>query len=279
MKFRQIIFFTLMYTFLSFSAHAQVDTIRPNDKKLLMSFLKLGLNQYLVYRQNFKSPKILGTSFWFRNIEIKERNGERVFIIDQHWFGADTSRYYKIYSINKAENFEPIFHAYTALDTTYAFNWHADKIKGADTILNNPEHGFSLKFAEPNFNWNLDIELFEMLPLNAGKTFAINFYDAGLEPPQFVIYKVIGSEEINTYSNQQVDCWKLRTEGNNQGHHSTETYWISKKAHEFLKEEDDFDGGHRYKIKMPNLSPNPLLRQIEYLRAHAAYQKPAKIKQ
>lgn len=53
------------------------------------------------------------------------------------------------------------------------------------------------------------METFQMLPLAAGKTFAINFYDAGLGKPDYIIYKVIGSEVMMTMDNQKVDCWKL----------------------------------------------------------------------
>jgi hypothetical protein len=260
MKFYPAIFTCLMVTSISFAVHAQVDTIQLKDKRLLTSFLKPALNQYLVYRQTFREPKKLRFSFWLRNVQIKERNGERVFTIDQHWYGQDTSTYYKIYSINRATDFAPIFHSETALDTTNAYNWYPDKITGADTMPNNPQKDFMLKFSEPNFNWNLDIETFEMLPLAANKVFAINFYDAGLEPPRYVIYKVIGTELLTTLDDRQVDCWKLRTEGDNNGHHFSETYWISKKNHEFLKEEDAFASGYRFKIKMQASSPDLILR-------------------
>jgi hypothetical protein len=42
--------------------------------------------------------------------------------------------------------------------------------------------------------------------------------------------------------------------------HYTETYWISKKNHEFLKEEDSYNGAYRYKIKMPAASPDLVAR-------------------
>jgi hypothetical protein len=99
-----------------------------------------------------------------------------------------------------------------------------------------------------------------MLPLAAGKTFAINFYDAGQGNPQYAIFKVTGSEELTTFNNEKVDCWKLFTETIHHGSHYTETYWISKKGHEFLKEEDSNPDGYRYKIKLPGLMPGLLPR-------------------
>jgi hypothetical protein len=40
----------------------------------------------------------------------------------------------------------------------------------------------------------------------------------------------------------------------------SETFWISKKGHEFLKEEDTSVGLFRYKIKMPGMTPDLELR-------------------
>jgi len=245
---------------LAVSAYAQTDTIRLQDKRLNTSVLKPALNQYLVYFQNPKKGRTLGFSFWMRDIRLTERNGEKVFAITQHWYGTDSASYRSVYSINKAADFAPLYHAETIGVKTRAYNWGQDKITGADTVAQNLNKNFKLDFKAPNFNWNLDIETFEMLPLAAGKSFVINFYDAGLSPPEWVTYKVIGSEVITTFNSQKVDCWKLFTEGDYKGNHYSETYWISKKDREFLKEEDSFNGGFRYKIKMPGASPDLLTR-------------------
>jgi hypothetical protein len=142
-----------------------------------------------------------------------------------------------------------------------AYNWSATKIAGADTVATNTKKDFALVFTDPAFNWNLDIETFEMLPLAAGKTFAINFYDAGKTPPKYVLYKVTGSEVITLLDNTKTDCWILRQEGKApNGSTYTQTFWISKKGHEFLKEEDKFSGMYRYKIKMPGAAPDLMKR-------------------
>ncbi len=242
------------------SVFAQTDTIRLQDKRLNTSYLKPALNQYLVYFQNPKHKQNLRFWFWLRDVAVENRDGKKVFAITQHWYGSDSTTYRYIYSLNKAADFAPIYHLETINNKTKAYNWTADKITGADSVAQNLQKGFSLDFKLPNFNWNLDIETFEMLPLAAGKTFAINFYDAGLDPPAYVNYKVIGSEVITTQNNDKVDCWKLFTEGDNKGSHYSETYWISKKEHEFLKEEDSFNGMYRYKIKMPVAAPDLLAR-------------------
>jgi hypothetical protein len=96
--------------------------------------------------------------------------------------------YRTIYSVNRAVDFSPIYHSETINNKTKAYNWSSDKITDADSVAQNQQKAFVLDFKLPNFNWNLDIETFEMLPLAEGKTFAINFYDAGLDPPAYVNY-------------------------------------------------------------------------------------------
>jgi hypothetical protein len=235
-------------------AVAQVDTVRSHDLKT--TALKPGLNQYLVYFQTPSANKTLRFWFWLRDIKQETRNGERVFAITQHWYGSDSSSYRYVYSINKMTDFSPVYHKEIVRGKINAYNWNNKQITGADSVTDNARKSFSLDFKLPNFNWNLDIETFEMLPLAQGKTFAINFYDAGLDPPAYVIYKVAGSEVITTLNDEKVDCWKLTTEGSHDGTSYTETYWISKKNHEFLKEEDAFNGSFRYKVKLLGAATN-----------------------
>lgn len=239
---------------------AQTDTIRMQDLRLVTSALKPGHRQYLVYFQNPKDNRRLRFSLWLRDIEVEKRDKENYFAITQHWFSTDSASYRSVYSLNRMIDFAPIFHSETIGKKTKAYNWGQDKITGADTIAGNLQKGFKLDFTQPNFNWNLDIETFEMLPLAAGKTFAINFYDAGIDAPQYVIYKVTGSEEITTMQGIKADCWILHNESDYKGTHFTETYWISKSDHEFLKEEDSFNGGYRYKVKMSNAAPDLMAR-------------------
>lgn len=242
---------------------AQTDTIHVKDKRLITANLKPGLNQYLVYFQNTKDSRNLQFWLWLRDINLQNNNGEKVFIVTQHWYGSDSASYRYIYSINKAVDFAPVYHSETIGKKTKAFNWFTDKMVSADTIANNEAKNFKFDFPFPNFNWNLDIETFEMLPLAEGKSFAIPFFEAGMPAPLYVLYKVTGSEVIPTLDGNKVDCWKLYNESDYNGRHFTETYWISKKSHEFLKEEDTFDGGFRYKVKMMGAAVNVLPRFVK----------------
>ncbi|MES2268375.1 MAG: hypothetical protein V4520_16550 [Bacteroidota bacterium] len=241
-------------------ASAQVDTIRLKDHRLNTATLKPGLRQYLVYFQSPKKTKSLGYWLWLRDTKVENRNGQRVLVTSQHWYGNDSTSYRTVYSVNRMSDFAPVYHAENVAGNNRAYNWSEDKIRGADTVATNMQKSFSLDFTSPNFNWNLDIETFQMLPLAEGKTFAINFYDAGSGKPDYIIYKVAGNEVIMTMDNQKVDCWKLVNESDYKGQHATQIFWISKKGHEFIKEEDTFPGGFRYKVKLPVTAYNVLSR-------------------
>ncbi|HEY9195444.1 MAG TPA: hypothetical protein VIM77_04240 [Mucilaginibacter sp.] len=247
----------------SHKVSAQTDTIRLKEKRLMTNALKPGLRQYLVYFQNVKDDRRLRMSVWLRDVKVENRGGEQFFSVTQRWYGGDSASYRSVYSRNRAADFSPVYHSETIGTKTKAFNWSPVKVTGADTVQNNLAKDFSLVSTEPYFNWNLDIETFEMLPLAAGKSYAINFYDAVSNVPQYVVYKVAGSEELATLDNEQVDCWKLFTESDYKGQHYTQTFWISKNGHEFLKEEDSFGAGYRYKIKLPGSATDVVKRFVK----------------
>ncbi|HLZ89887.1 MAG TPA: hypothetical protein VKQ52_21685, partial [Puia sp.] len=224
---------------------------------LITGNLRPGVRQYLVTYQDPGKDRQLRFWYWVREITTGRQNGQPVFFINQRWYGSDTGAYRTVYSVNDAGSFAPVYHRELVRGKLNAYNWQRDGIAGADSVEGNARNGFSLAFSEPNLNWNLDIETFEMLPLAAGKSFLINFYDAGLDPPQYVRYTVRGSERLALQEGGQVDCWVLVTEGKDpKGATYTETYWISKKGHEFLKEVDHYNGTIRYKILMPAATPD-----------------------
>jgi hypothetical protein len=242
-------------------AFAQTDTITVKNHKLRVAYLKPGVRQYLVTIQMPGRSKVLNLQYWIRNTQIITRGGQKLFTTTQHWFGTDTASYRTFYSLNRATDFTPVYHAETSRGKVRAYNWNAKTIKGADTVANNDVKDFAMEFTEPNFNWNLDIETFAMLPLAEGKSFAINFYDAGIGKPAYVLYQVTGSDVITLLDNSQTDCWKLFNTGKApNGTTYTQTFWLSKKSHEFLKEEDDYNGIYRTKIKLPSTMPDIMAR-------------------
>ncbi|MBS0030791.1 DUF3108 domain-containing protein [Chitinophaga sp. 22321] len=239
---------------LATATYAQVDTIDQRHQRLNTAFLKPGVRQYLVYFQLPTRSNMLSLSLWVREIEKTNRNNVPVFKTTQHWYSEDTARYAMFTSFNTVSDFSPLFHEEIRGKDRKAYNWSAQGVAG-DSGPDNKAADFKFDFDRPNYNWHLDIETFEMLPLAKGKIFEINFYDAGLDTPKYVRYQVTGSDVLQTLNNQAVDCWKLFTEGESPRGHYTQIFWISKAGHELLKEEDSFGGMFRYKIKLPGLTP------------------------
>jgi len=260
----------VLLVLLAQSAIAQkpTDTLRVGDQRLQTSRLRPGTRQYLVYFQNPAQPKSLGFWLWRREVQASKHHGEPVFRITQHWYGPDTSSYREVASLVRATDFAPLYHAETIKGQLKAYNWRTTGIAGADSVAGNQAMAFQQAFRQPVFNWNLDIETFELLPLAAGKRFVIPFYDAGGKAPTYVVYTVTGSEKLAVPGGQPVACWKLVTEGRTPANAPyTQTFWLSQRDHEFLKEEDQYPGGlSRFKIKtstVPEAMPKRLIRPVK----------------
>jgi len=232
-------------------AAQHTDTLRVGDRRLQTARLKPGTRQYLVYFQSPAKPKMLSFWLWRREVQVARHQDTPVFRIAQHWYGADSSSYREVTSLVRATDFAPLYHAETINGQLKAYTWNATGIAGADTVAGNQVKAFQQVFQQPAFNWNLDIETFELLPLAAGKRFVIPFYDAGSKLPTYVLYTVTGTEVLTVPGGKSVACWKLVTEGLTPAKAPfKQTFWISQRGHEFLKEEDQYPGGlSRYKIK------------------------------
>ncbi len=241
-----------------------VDTVgfagAPGSGKVRLStaWLRPGLHQYMIYMHDSSQKRTMTYWYWLRQIEKSEVNGESCFRISQHWLGQDSAFYRESLSINRAEDFSPLYYKAVKNGKTYAYRWSDKAVTGDDTAAGNMAKDFSLSLERPGFNWELDMETFEMLPLAEGRSFVFNFYDAGLQPPMYVACKVVGSEVLPMLDGAQTDCWKLVSEGQVKETHYTETYWISKKGHVFIKEEDHFGSMFRLKMLMPENTPDPL---------------------
>lgn len=232
------------------AAAQQTDTIRVGDRRLRPARLRLGTRQYLVYYYSPARPNMLGFWLWRRELQAVRYQGQPAIHVRQHWYGSDTSSYREIVSLVRAADFAPLYHTETVKGQRKAYNWNPTGIAGTDSVAENQARAFQLAFRQPVFNWNLDIETFELLPLAAGKRFAIPFYDAGSQPPAYVVYTVVGRELLTLPGAAPVACWKLVTEGKTPtGAPYSQTFWISQRNHEFLKEEDQMPNFYRYKIK------------------------------
>ena len=237
----------LLCLFVYTLSNAQVDTVRITAKDLKIKQVKPGTRQYLVTIQMPDAPKVLRQTLWNRNVSFETYQGRERMVVRQSWIGPDTLSNRTVFTICE-KDFTPLYHTSTSARGTAAFNFEKDKVVGADSVQNNGFKGFAMPAPQPTFDWELDLEFFESLPLKANTVFMINFYHPGSKTgPQYYQYKVTGSEKLATVNNTQTDCWMLRIDYSDANY---AIFWISKKSHEVLKMEEEFNGVKRNKIKL-----------------------------
>jgi hypothetical protein len=90
-----------------------------------------------------------------------------------------------------------------------------------------------------------------LLPYKEGRKFVIKFYDPGFGKAQDAKYDVTGSESLLGSDGSRIDCWVMQHNFEiPSGGNGTQRFWISKRTHEILKEEDKTPDGYRYKLKI-----------------------------
>ncbi|ARS34339.1 hypothetical protein [Pontibacter actiniarum] len=230
-------------------AWAQPDTVQVTPGDLRMRQLKPGLRQYVVTIQKPDNPAVLHQSLWNRDVRFEHHKGKERLVVRQSWVGADSTANRRVFSICESD-FRPVYHTSTSFRGTAAFEFRQGQVVGSDTTRHNAFRGFRVPSPEQAFNWELDLEFFEVLPLKDNTVYSINFYHPGSRPgPEKRLYQVIGSDKIPATHNTYTDCWKLRIDYDQEkGDYST--FWISKKQHEVLKMEESFNGVVRHKVKL-----------------------------
>jgi len=100
----------------------------------------------------------------------------------------------------------------------------------------NERAGFDMPQGEAHYNFEYDMELLQALPLAAGRTFDIPFYDAGIDKqPDRYDFTVAGSARLKGPDGKDVDCW-LVTADYKTGK-VVSRFWFSKKSQVLIREE------------------------------------------
>lgn len=240
------------------AAQAQTpDTVRIDASKVATSVLKPGIHRYLVYFQNGRDSSRVNYQLWSRKIDLINYQNKKAISVTQQW-DDNAGPVHKVYSVCDRETFAPIYHESwwkTRGSSTFDFQTRkatlmdrplteADTSKRSTMIYSAFQKALNEKYV---LNWHLDLEVFPILPYKENTTFLINFYDPGIPfDPQYQSYTVSGSDALEGFDNQKIDCWLLtHTSPGNK-----EVFWISKQTREVLKLEQEFNGRFRYKIKL-----------------------------
>ncbi len=232
---------------LSLTAHlglAQtVDTVKVGSP-LQTQFLQCGKSSYLVYFE--KEDQVFNISLWERTLTNK---GDLIEIT-QKWHQNDTLMR-QIRSTVKKSDFAPVFHKTTIHQKgTKAFNYKPHAIVSADTVSENTLRGYRLDWTDNFFNWELDLELFSLLPYRSNVTFAIPFNHPGNNTVDYFLYNVFDGGRIVLPGQREVDTWRLHVEWKEAGGGYTD-FWISKEHQQVIRSLDVFNGMRRHKIRLP----------------------------
>ena len=245
-KVRLLTFFVL-YMIPAIPSYAQVDTLKNLGQQLHMENLDMGLKQYLTYVIHKESKKVSFMAIWNRTATFETVNGNEVITVYQNLIGDERFQRTTYSQVNR-NDFTSIFHKTEMAGKTEAFNFSDTRVWGADSVVNNEKAGFEVEAKPYTLNWELDLEVLEILPYADGKKFAIHFYHPGGQtPPKFYLYDVIGSEQLNS-AGVPVDCWKLKIiydDGVNNA-----TFWVAKQSRQVLKMEEHYNNIIRYKVRM-----------------------------
>ena len=218
---------------------------------------KEGARQYLVYFKDKGSDAAKWLSLWTRSTDFVERDGQTLVEIKQVWRSDDPRFQRELYSLNRVEDFSPVFHMtkHGAEDVISAYNFSDVNITGASDVEGNAKADFQIGKQPNTLNWELDMETFALLPLAKGKVFHINFYHPGSStPPKAYDYKVIGEDVLSDFTGRDIKTWMLKI---NYSDTDNAIFWIDQKNGEMVKMEEVFGEMLRYKVRLGVLGDAP----------------------
>ena len=224
---------------------AQTQVLHVGDRLARFDMLQPSVRRYLRYKVVSGHREIL--DIWTREVRFEAEDGERRLHILQEWDGAGADPYV----LHVDAWFEPgTFRPLTYVKTVSrggktqvgGYRFLPDRIVGLDDLPGNVRKGFSQPSPEPAYNFETDMEFLEALPLAAGYSVNINFYDPGLEPPARYTFKVADSDAIRAADGRLIDCWVVTADYNDPKAVPTR-FWFAKKDQVLVREESRLPDG------------------------------------
>jgi hypothetical protein len=134
--------------------------------------------------------------------------------------------------------------------TIGGYLFQAGQVVGMPDLPDNGRKDFSLPLPEASYNFEYDMEFLQALPLAAGRTFDIPFYDPGVDQPGRYRFVVAGAGRIAGPDGKPMDCW-LVTADYNTGK-VLSRFWFAKADQVLVREEQtQKDGSTLVKTLLP----------------------------
>ena len=218
--------------------------------------LRLGDSTYLIYFKKSANAPAERMTLARIHVESTVVNGGKVFAITQQWESGDEI-VHTAKTVHDADDLSTVFHEtwWKRLGYTATFDFKSKRVDFKGPIEDAKKaqviEDFNESFEAYNLCWHSDLILFSLLPYKEGRTFIIKFYDPGAGKPQDARYDVTGSETLTAHDGSKFDCWVMQHKfAIPSGGNGAQRFWISKRTHEVLKEEDQTPSGYRYKFKI-----------------------------
>ena len=240
----------------------------PSQKTEVFQFESLtaedipqGRSQYLVYIEKMDTHQIVQMQLWNRTTRIIEKNGQPFIEIIQDWHTGDGKSSFEKRSLNRLSDFSPVRH-YTKDSPSgkiSAYYFDGQTIVGDPEVEGNSQSEFSAPMQAETLNWEIDMEIFAVLPLQKDAVFQMNFYHPGSQTlAQVYEYKVIGDEVLNSYLQQPIDTWMLEIQ---YAENASAIFWLEKETGKMVKMEEVFGAIKRYKVYLGVETGAPVIPQ------------------
>jgi hypothetical protein len=211
---------------------SRADLLKPSVHRFI---------RYTVTPDGHRKP----IDIWSREIRFETKDGRRLMHVHQQWDEVSPPLVRLQDAWFEADTLKPtidIRHVVKDGKTTTAgYRFLPDQIVGLNDLAENVRKDFKLKSAEPAYDWEIDQELLQALPLGPGYSVSINFYDPGQDPPARYTYKVIGSEEQAGADGHPIDCWVVKIDF--VADKAWRRFWFAKKTHQLVHEETNLADG------------------------------------
>lgn len=241
------------------AAGALAQTAEPiliSKQNLDFKYLKTGDSTYVVYFKKTADGPAERMTLVKINVAPTTLDGRKAYAITQQWEGGDEV-VHRAYTVHDAEDFRTLRHETWWKRTGYTakFDFLGKQVSFDGTVSDADKtritDDFNASFDAYNLSWHSDLTIFPLFPFKDGRVLRVNFYDPGASKAKLADYTVTGSETLSGSGGEKIDCWIMEYKSTMpSGGTASQRFWISKKTREVLKEEDQFPGGFRYKLKI-----------------------------
>jgi hypothetical protein len=204
--------------------------------------LKEGSKTYIRYRirtDGVSEPIDLQV----KTLKVEERAGTKELRISQHWQTATAAL--RLESLFEPKTLKPLTHERIrereGKITKEGFRFLGKRVISLETMPDNSRAGFEIAGAVTPFNFEIDLETLQSMPLEKGAEFRIPFYHPGGPAPAHYTFKVV-AEEVLRLGGASIPCWVVSTDYN-APEKPLAKFWIEKGSQTVVRVVQPLDDG------------------------------------